>query len=183
MSKAFDEISKGINEVKESFNTTNSNEVKTYGIMLTRPKGISVEFDTNDSTIYYKYHLTKDKKSYMQVNYDMASMTYMLRLCMSYRDDSRFENIAKDINNYNIRIVFNDAIRLDMDLDNKDIQYHTNIILADKAVTITYFTDYDDFNSFESLFVKKVFKDLSVDAKYWLDNIPLIIKFERKINK
>ena len=183
MSKTFDELSKGINEVKESFNNTNSNEVKNYGIMLVRPKGISAEFDTNDSTIYYKYYLTKDKKSYMQVNYDMASMTYMLRLCISYRDGSQLENIAKNINNYNIKLVFNDAIRLDMDLDNKEIQYYTNIILADKAVTITYFTNYDDFNSFESLFVKKVFKDLSVDAKYWLDNIPLIIKFERKEDK
>lgn len=179
MSKAFDDLSKGMSEVEKFFTETYHNDTD-YQIVLSRHKGISAEFDTNDSTIYYKYYLTKDKKSYMQVNYDMASMTYMLRLCISYRDEPQLENIAKDINNYNIRIIFNDAIRLDMDLDNKEIQYHTNIILADKAVTITYFTNYDDFRTFESLFVKKVFKDLSVDAKYWLDNMPLIINFKRK---
>ena len=181
MTKAFDDLFKGFSEVDKFFTKTNHND-NDYSIMLVRPKGIGAEFDTNDSTIYYKYYLTKDKKSYMQVNYDMASMTYMLRLCMSYRDELNLENIAKEIQKYNIKIVFNDAIRLDMNLDNKDIQYHTNIILANKVITITYFTAYDDFSSFESLFVKKVFKDLSVDDKYWLDNIPLIIKFERKEN-
>ena len=70
-----------------------------------------------------------------------------------------------------------------MNLNSDEIDYYVNIMLKDNAVSITFFTDYDDFNSFESLFVKKVFKDLSTDAKYWLDNIPLIIKFERKEDK
>ena len=183
MSKAFDDLSKGINEVEEFFTKNHSSdEVDNYEIMLSTHNGISAELDANDSSIHYNYYLTKDKKSYIQVKYDMAAMSYMFRLYLSYEVDSRLENIIKDIYKYDIKILFNTAIRLDMNLNSDEIDYYVNIMLKDNAVSITFFTDYDDFNSFESLFVKKVFKDLSTDAKYWLDNIPMIIKFERKEN-
>ena len=183
MSKAFDDLSKGINEVEEFFTKNHSSdEVDNYEIMLSTHNGISAELDAIDSSIHYNYYLTKDKKSYIQVKYDIAAMSYMFRLYLSYEVDSRLENIIKDIYKYDIKILFNTAIRLDMNLNSDEIDYYVNIMLKDNAVSITFFTDYDDFNSFESLFVKKVFKDLSTDARCWLDNIPMIIKFERKEN-